>query len=280
MMPPIGDMLIRDNPEFGSFRIMVCEEEPWFVAKDVAEALGLTWNGTTTIKHVPEEWRGVISGNTPSGEQDMLCLSEQGLYFFLARSDKPMALPFQKWLAGDVLPSIRKYGLYATPMTIDAMIADPDTAILLLQTLKTERLARVEAENRAQMESERAEYALKTKAQIGSRREATAMATASAATRKVVALEDRLGEGQNYKQVKAIPWLLEEFEESRVMYQQVGKHLKSLSDQMGSKVILVPCHEYPEGVKAYHANAINEFQRQLQGNLEILGKYRKRGIVQ
>ena len=89
--------------------------EPWFVAKDVALALGYQWKGISTIGHVPEEWRGVYSVQTPSGTQPMLTLSEQGLYFFVARSDKPRALPFQKWLAGEVLPSLRRTGRYALP---------------------------------------------------------------------------------------------------------------------------------------------------------------------
>jgi hypothetical protein len=88
---------------------------PWFVAKDVVEALGYTWNGTARIAHVPEEWRGVTSVVTPSGKQEMAILSEQGLYFFLNRSDKPAAMPFQKWIAGEVVPSIRKTGSYAAP---------------------------------------------------------------------------------------------------------------------------------------------------------------------
>ena len=89
--------------------------EPWFVAKDVALALGYQWNGISRISHVPEEWRGVTSVVTPSAVQEMHVLSEQGLYFFLGRSDKPGALPFQKWLAGEVLPSIRKTGGYTLP---------------------------------------------------------------------------------------------------------------------------------------------------------------------
>ena len=89
--------------------------EPWFVAKDVALALGYQWNGLKHIQHIPEEWRGVESVSTPSGTQTMLTLSEQGLYFFVARSDKPRALPFQKWLAGEVLPSLRRTGRYALP---------------------------------------------------------------------------------------------------------------------------------------------------------------------
>ena len=84
------------------------------VAKDVAESLGYTWQ-PAVIKHVPEEWKGIIPCNTPSGIQDMLTLTEQGLYFFLGRSNKPKALPFQKWIAGDVLPALRKTGTYALP---------------------------------------------------------------------------------------------------------------------------------------------------------------------
>lgn len=93
-------------------RVIRTGDELWVVAKDVAEALGYSWNGMQRIAHVPEEWRGVTSVVTPSGAQDMAVLSEQGLYFFLARSDKPKAIPFQKWLAGEVLPAIRRTGRY------------------------------------------------------------------------------------------------------------------------------------------------------------------------
>ena len=86
---------------------------PALVAKDVAEALGYSWNGSARIEHVPAEWRGVTSVVTPSGIQDMSVLYEQGLYFFLSRSDKPAALPMQKWIAGEVIPSIRKTGSYS-----------------------------------------------------------------------------------------------------------------------------------------------------------------------
>jgi len=86
--------------------------ESLFVAKDVALALDYEWKGSSTIGHVPEEWRGVYSVQTPSAMQEMLTLTEQGLYFFLGRSDKPKALPFQKWLAGEVLPALRKTGSY------------------------------------------------------------------------------------------------------------------------------------------------------------------------
>lgn len=89
--------------------------ESWFCAKDVALALGYQWNGLKNIQHVPDEWKMVESVSTISGIKDTWFLSEQGLYFFLGRSDKPRALPFQKWLAGEVLPSIRKTGGYSLP---------------------------------------------------------------------------------------------------------------------------------------------------------------------
>ncbi|KXB15166.1 BRO-N domain-containing protein, partial [Xylella fastidiosa] len=93
-------------------RVVMRDGNPWFVAKDVAKALEYRWNASKSISHVPSEWRGVESVSTPSGQQEVIVISEPGLYFFLGRSDKPKALPFQKWLAGEVLPSIRKTGEY------------------------------------------------------------------------------------------------------------------------------------------------------------------------
>lgn len=111
----MSNLPIFSHPSFGTVRIVERNDEPWFVAKDVAKALGYaSTNMTTIFQAVPEEWKGSNPITTLGGEQEMLIISEQGLYFFLGRSDKPVALPFQKWLAGDVIPSIRKHGLYAT----------------------------------------------------------------------------------------------------------------------------------------------------------------------
>ncbi|MCD7985238.1 MAG: phage antirepressor KilAC domain-containing protein [Desulfovibrio sp.] len=110
---------IFQNRNFGKVRVVEgADGEPWFVAKDVAEALGYTWQGVKIIKHVPEEWRLVYSMYTSFGTKPTWALSEQGLYFFLARSDKPAALPFQKWIAGEILPSIRKTGRYQAPVPV------------------------------------------------------------------------------------------------------------------------------------------------------------------
>lgn len=103
---------IFEHETFGKVRAVMRGGEPWFVAKDVANALGYSSTNMTQVFHaVPEEWKGSKRIATPGGTQQLLCISEQGLYFFLARSDKPAALPFQKWLAGGVLPVLRKHGV-------------------------------------------------------------------------------------------------------------------------------------------------------------------------
>lgn len=109
------------------------------VAKDVADVLGYQWNGAQRISHVPEEWRGVTSVVTPSGNQEMLTLTEEGLYFFLSRSDKPKARPFQKWLAGEVLPSIRKNGFYGKGPSISQQLSAHGVRLRLLDKLEAER---------------------------------------------------------------------------------------------------------------------------------------------
>jgi anti-repressor protein len=127
-------------------RFVLVNNEPWFVAKDIAMTLG--YSESTGISRlfeiVPGEWKGVYPINTLGGIQDMTCLSEQGVYFFLSRSDKPKALPFQKKIAGEILPSIRKYGAYMTPQKIEEILTNPDTIIGLAEALKREQTKRKE----------------------------------------------------------------------------------------------------------------------------------------
>lgn len=90
------------------------DDQVWFVAKDIATALEYSKdsNASRLFTSVPDEWKGVKPFHTLGGEQQILCINEPGLYFFLGRSDKPKALPFQKWVASEVIPSIRKTGEY------------------------------------------------------------------------------------------------------------------------------------------------------------------------
>lgn len=150
------DLKVFEKAEFGSVRVVEREGEPWFVAKALGYA---STNMTTVFQAVPEEWKGSNPIATPGGEQEMLILSEQGLYFFLGRSDKPGALPFQKWLAGDVLPAIRRHGVYATPDMTERMLEDPDVLIRALTALKEERARRVALEARAEADRPKVVFA-------------------------------------------------------------------------------------------------------------------------
>ena len=121
----------------------------WIVARDIAEALEYPENSIKQVNNlfgaVPEIWAGhkrimVRSENGIEQGREMLCLTEQGVYFFLGRSDKKKALPYQMWIANDVVPSIRKHGAYLTPKTQEELITNPDFIIRLAQELKAERL--------------------------------------------------------------------------------------------------------------------------------------------
>lgn len=124
--------------------------DPWFVAKDVCDILGL---GTEHLRRDLDEDEVTEATNLPNwqvgtnGGRTPLIISEPGLYKLIMRSRKPEAKEFQRWVTHEVLPSIRKHGIYATETTIDQILADPDFGIRLLTDLKKERNRRIEAEN-------------------------------------------------------------------------------------------------------------------------------------
>lgn len=142
-----NDLSVFSHELFGDTRIVRDGDKIFFVAKDVVEKVGNTWTGAS-IKHVPDMWKGVLSVNTPGGTQMMTVLSEQGLYFYLGRCDKPAALQYQMWIAGEVVPSIRKHGAYMTATTLAEMLQRPENMTVLLERLREETTKRIAAEER------------------------------------------------------------------------------------------------------------------------------------
>lgn len=94
-----------------TIRTVVKDSEPWFVAKDVCDVLGLT-NSRVAVNPLDEDEKGVSKVYTPSGEQEMCVINESGLYALVIRSNKPNARKFRKWITSEVLPAIRKTGRY------------------------------------------------------------------------------------------------------------------------------------------------------------------------
>lgn len=91
----MNDMKIFENSEFGAVRVVDVNGEPWFVAKDVLRALDYAddYNPSRAMQAIPGEWKGVHRMHTPGGGQEMLIISEQGLYFFLAAATSPRPSP-------------------------------------------------------------------------------------------------------------------------------------------------------------------------------------------
>ena len=106
-----NEIQVFSNSQFGDIRTIIAEDgEPRFCLADICRVLGVQVQNTKRRLNV----RGVYSINTPTngGEQSLLFVSEQNLYKVIMRSDKPQAEPFQDWVCGEVLPSIRKTGGY------------------------------------------------------------------------------------------------------------------------------------------------------------------------
>lgn len=137
-------------------RVQVDESgEPLFVLADLAAALGIA-NVTQLRSRLSDDLCLTYPMLDRLGRsQQVWVVTEPGLYEVIIRSDKPEAAAFRRWVTTEVLPSIRKHGLYATESAVDAMLADPETMIRTLTALRDERAARVRAEAVAEVEAQR-----------------------------------------------------------------------------------------------------------------------------
>lgn len=138
------------NERFGQVRGLLIDGEPWFVGKDVADALGYSNTKDALSRHVDPDDRSILQRsenttfNTPN--RGVTVINESGLYSLILSSKLPTAREFKRWVTAEVLPSIRKHGAYLTPETIEAVILNPDTLLRLAQRLKEETDARKKAE--------------------------------------------------------------------------------------------------------------------------------------
>lgn len=138
-------------------RVLGTQDEPLFVAKDVADALGYT-DAAKMCERLDEEdeYKKLDRQDGGLGIRGSLVLTESGIYAAVLGSTKPEAKAFKKWVTSEVLPSIRKHGMYASAPTIEAMLNDPDVMIKTLTALKEERIAKINA----QLEAKEAQKAL------------------------------------------------------------------------------------------------------------------------
>lgn len=142
------ELQIFKNAELGSVRSTMINGEPYFVGKDVAEILGYKDTSDAMRRHVDDEDK-LTRCFTDSGQsREMYVINESGLYSLILSSKLPTAKRFKRWVTSEVLPAIRRHGLYA----VDDMLNNPDALIEALQAYKAERMQRLalEAENAIQ----------------------------------------------------------------------------------------------------------------------------------
>lgn len=135
----MSELQIFNNPDFGDIRIVERDGEPWFVGKDIAQALGYKEPSKAAREKVDPEDRGVSKIDTPSGEQQMTIINESGVYSLIFSSKLEKAQQFKRWVTAEVLPAIRKTGGYLTPAASDS--AALESGLKLLSAVSVDYLA-------------------------------------------------------------------------------------------------------------------------------------------
>ena len=153
-----GMVQLFENPEFGKLRGVMVKGVPHVVAKDVCEILGIKSN-SDALRRLDDDQKGTVLNDTLGGKQKMNVINESGFYSLVLSSRKPIAKPFQRWVAHEVLPAIRKHGIYATPQTAENILNDPDVIIAIMQNFKKERRLRERLEAQAELNAPKVAFA-------------------------------------------------------------------------------------------------------------------------
>lgn len=140
----MNELKIFNNPTFGEVRTTVIDGEPWFVGKDVADALGYGAARNAIAAHVDEEDKLTHRFSASGQGRDMTVINESGLFSLVLGSKLPTAKKFKHWVTSEVLPAIRKTGSYQVPQSPAEQMAQ---GILAAQKLLAERDATIAKQN-------------------------------------------------------------------------------------------------------------------------------------
>ena len=262
----MNDIKLFQNEQFGQVRVIERDGDPWFVAKDVCEALEIV-NTRDAISRLDDDEKANVGiadvrekgENIELPNRGLSIVSEPGLYSLVLTSRKPEAKAFKRWITHDVIPSIRKTGAY--------QIAPKDYASAL-------RALAAEVEQKELALAERDE-AIRTKAHFVEGRDAEMCGRVGGLTNANERLREQIGDSTNWKQAKAIPWLRKYFDvRINGFFGQLGKVLTRLSTNMGMETRTVEDMSWGV-VKAYHITVINQLQSLLDAGEDILPKYRR-----
>ena len=146
----MNEVQIFKSEQFGEIRTAGTADNPMFCLADVCQAIGIA--NSRNVKNRLDEYdvHLVDTIDNLGRTQQVTFVTESGLYDVIIRSDSEQAKPFRKWVTSDVLPSIRKHGMYATEATVESMLNDPENAILMLQAYQRERKERLAAQQQVE----------------------------------------------------------------------------------------------------------------------------------
>ena len=127
-------LMIFENEAFGKVRTLNLNGEPWFVAADVCKALELG-NPSMTVERLDDDEKGISTIDTLGGKQRMAIINEPGLYSLVITSRKPEAKAFKRWITHEVIPAIRKHGVYITDEKLKLFAEHPELLDALMKSL-------------------------------------------------------------------------------------------------------------------------------------------------
>lgn len=139
----MNEIQLFSKPELGQIRSVLINNTPYFVGRDVATILGYKNTSDALSKKVDTDDKldGVAIRDPMGRDQTPILINESGLYALILSSKLPTAKRFKKWVTSEVIPSIRKHGMYATPETVEDILDNPDNMIKILTAYRDERRA-------------------------------------------------------------------------------------------------------------------------------------------
>jgi len=150
------------NYEGSEIRSVLIDDEPWFVGKDVATVLGYSNASKAVITHVDEEDKRFemmpVSDSQNGNVVKTAIISESGVYSLILHSKLPTAKKFKRWVTSEVLPTIRRHGLYATPEAAYEFMQRPETLIAMLQEIQRGREEKEKLQSRLAVVEPKARY--------------------------------------------------------------------------------------------------------------------------
>lgn len=238
-------LVLFSNPKFGGVRVVMRDGEPWFVASDVAKALGYSNPSDAINRHCKKAIKtpfNVIHEGAFNPVQINL-IPESDLYRLVMRSNVPDAEEFQTWVCEEVLPSIRKTGSYSIGGVAVPNFSNPAEAARAWADEYEKRVA--------------AQKVIEEQAQT------------------IEAQEIALGDNRDWKAVTAIPWLKDIFADtSAKACGRIGKTLTALSRHMGMEIRKAEDDRWGT-VNVYHVSVICYFKQRLMADHTILEDIRK-----